>query len=127
MVKSVCQTAPEFLFWVPTILPRFGYLISLKENSKRTSGNSSNSLGAHSKDLGPASQMLLTGVKLRLGHRLRFRVKRLYDRFTAVVTAWLLMGLPVVTYPLSRGYFLAVCIGVRKVANVASAYLAVVR
>ena len=97
--------------------------VSLKGNSKFTSDNSSNSLGAQSEDLGAALQTLLTGVKLRLGHRLiRFKVKRLYDRFTAVVTAWLLMGLPVVRYPLSRGYIFAVCTGVRKVANVASAY-----
>ena len=101
--------------------------VSLKGNSKFTSDNSSNSLAAQSEDLGAALQTLLTGVKLRLGHRLRFKVKRLYDRFIAVVTAWLLMGLPVVRYPLSRGYILAVCTGVRKVANVASAYWAVVR
>ena len=71
-------------------------------------------MGAQSEDIDAASQTLLTGVKLRLGHRLRFKVKRLYDRFTAVVTASLLLGLLVVRYPLSRGYILAVCTGVQK-------------
>ena len=134
MVKSVCETVPEFLFWVPPFYQDLGtyhdwplvkvaivdFPVSLKGNSKFTSDNSSNSLGAQSEDLGAALQTSLTGVKLRLGHRLRFKVKRLYDRFTAVVTAWLLMGLLVVRYPLSRDYILAVCTGVRKVANVAS-------
>lgn len=133
MVKSVCETVPEFLFWFPPFYQDLGTyhdwplvkvaIVDFPVSLKFTSDNSSNSLGAQSEDLGAALQTLLTC----LGHRLRFKVKRLYDRFTAVVTAWLLMGLPVVRYPLSRGYILVVCTGVRKVANVASAYPAVVR
>ena len=41
----------------------------LKKNSKRTSGNSLSILGAHSKDLGAASQTSLTEVRLRLRRR----------------------------------------------------------
>ena len=40
--------------------------ISLKGNSKRTSGNSLSQLGDENKDLGATSQTLLTEVKLRL-------------------------------------------------------------
>ena len=42
----------------------------MKVNSKRTSGNSLSPLGAQNSDLGASSQALLTGVKLRLRHRL---------------------------------------------------------
>ena len=38
-------------------------LISLKGNSKRTSGNSLNSLGAQNNDIAAASQTLLTEVR----------------------------------------------------------------
>ena len=40
--------------------------ISMKRNSKRTSGNSFTSLGAKNMDIGAASQPLLTKVNLRL-------------------------------------------------------------
>ena len=43
--------------------------ITMKGNSKRTSGNSLNPLEAQNKDLG-ASQTSLIGVKFRLGYRL---------------------------------------------------------
>ena len=39
--------------------------IKMKGNSKRTSGNSLSPLGAQNKELGTASQTLLTEVKLR--------------------------------------------------------------
>ena len=39
------------------------YNIRLKGNSKRTSGNSLNPLGAQNKDIEAASQTLLTGIK----------------------------------------------------------------
>ena len=42
----------------------------MKGNSKRTSGNSLNPLGAQNKDLGTASQTLLNEVKFRLRRRL---------------------------------------------------------
>ena len=44
--------------------------ISMKGNSKRTFGNSFTPLGAQNKDIGAASQTLLTEVKLRLRRRL---------------------------------------------------------
>ena len=43
--------------------------IRMKENSKRTSGNSLSPLGSQNKDIGASSQTLLTEVKLRLGCR----------------------------------------------------------
>ena len=42
----------------------------MKGNSKRTSGNSLNPLGAQNKDLGTASQTLQNEVKFRLRRRL---------------------------------------------------------
>ena len=50
--------------------------ISVKGNSKRTSGNSFTPLGAQNKDIGAASQTLLTEVKLRLPRRLHFMLYR---------------------------------------------------
>ena len=44
--------------------------IKMKGNSKRTSGNSLSQLGAQNKDIGAASQTLLTEVKLHLRRRL---------------------------------------------------------
>ena len=123
MVKSVCETGPENSYsgsppvyqdlstrhdWSLAKEASVDLPISLNENSKLTSGNSWNSLQAQSKDLGTASQTSLTGVKLRLGRRLRFRVMSSYNRFTAVVTTWFSMGLPVIRYPLNKGYILAV-------------------
>ena len=40
--------------------------IKLKENLKRTSGNSLSPLGAQNKDIGAASRTLLAGLRLRL-------------------------------------------------------------
>ena len=45
--------------------------VSLKENSKRVSGNSSSPLGAQNKDYGASSETLLTKVELRLRRRRR--------------------------------------------------------
>ena len=50
--------------------------ISVKGNSKRTSGNSFTPLGAQNKDVGAASQTLLTEVKLRLPRRLHLMLYR---------------------------------------------------
>ena len=50
--------------------------ISMEGNSKRTSGNSFTPLGAQNKDIGAASQTLLTRVKLRLRRRLHFMLYR---------------------------------------------------
>ena len=44
--------------------------IRMEGNSKRTSGNSLNPLGAQNKDVGTASRTILTEVKLRLPRRL---------------------------------------------------------
>ena len=44
--------------------------IKMKENSKRTIGNSLSPWGAQDKGMGAASQTLLTEVKLRLQSRL---------------------------------------------------------
>ena len=44
--------------------------MKLKENSKRSSGNSLSSLGAQNKDIGTALQTLLIETKLRLQRRL---------------------------------------------------------
>ena len=44
--------------------------IRLKENLKRISGNSLTPLGAQNKEIGAATQMLVTGDILRLRHRL---------------------------------------------------------
>ena len=44
--------------------------IKMKGNSKRTSGSSLRALGTQNKDIGAASQTLLTVVKLRLRRRL---------------------------------------------------------
>ena len=44
--------------------------ISMKGNSKRTFGNSFTPLGVQNKDIGAASQTLLTEVKLRLRRKL---------------------------------------------------------
>ena len=71
MVKSVCETAPKFLFWAPTCVPGFEFALWLaskkvlsicqslsKGNPTRTSGNSMNLLEAPNKDLGAASPTL---------------------------------------------------------------------
>ena len=55
--------------------------ISVKENSKRISGNSFSPSGAQNKDSGAASGTLLSEVKLRL--RLR-----LHLMFTGVKVTW---------------------------------------
>ena len=47
-----------------------------KESSKRISGNSFGPLGAQNKNIGAASQTLLTEVKLRLQRRLHFMLYR---------------------------------------------------
>ena len=47
--------------------------IKMKENSKRTLGNSLSPWGVQDKDMGAASQTLLTEVKLRLRRRLTVR------------------------------------------------------
>ena len=47
--------------------------IKMKENSKRTIGNSLSPWGAQDKGMGAASQTLLTEVKLRLRRRLTVR------------------------------------------------------
>ena len=47
----------------------FSWLISLKENSKRTSGNSSSSFGALNKGLDAALQTLITWVRFCLRRR----------------------------------------------------------
>ena len=44
--------------------------MKLKENSKRSSGNSLSSLGTQNKDIGTALQTLLIETKLRLQRRL---------------------------------------------------------
>ena len=48
--------------------------IRLKENSKRISGKSKSPLGAQNKDIGAASQTLLTRVRLRMRRRLGLAV-----------------------------------------------------
>ena len=72
LVKSVCETAP----WVSTSYnwPVWKAIvnspISLKGNSKRISGNPLSPLGAQNKDIGAASQTLLTWLRSTLRHRL---------------------------------------------------------
>ena len=83
LVKSVYETAPKSLFWAPHVYQDLSTRhdwpvkkaivnlpIRMKGNSKRTSGNSLNPLGAQNKDLAAASQTLLNEVKLRLQRRL---------------------------------------------------------
>ena len=55
--------------------------ISVKENSKRISGNSFSPLGAQNKDIGAASGTLLSEVKLLL-------LLRLHLMFTGVKVTW---------------------------------------
>ena len=75
--KSVCETAPKFLFWAPSCVPGFEYMpqlacwksigdlpITMKANSKCTSGNLLSPLVAQNKHIGSALQMLLTEDKL---------------------------------------------------------------
>ena len=52
--------------------------IRLKGNSKRTSGNSLSPLGAQNKDIGAASQTILTWVRLRQRRRLKLRDRSLF-------------------------------------------------
>ena len=83
LVKFVYETAPKSLFWAPPVYQDLNtphdwpvkkaivnLPIRMKGNSKRTSGNSLNPLGAQNKDLGTASQTLLIEVKFRLRRRL---------------------------------------------------------
>ena len=50
----------------------------MKGNSKRTSGNSLSPLGAQNKDIGAASQTILTWVRLRQRRRLKLRDRSLF-------------------------------------------------
>ena len=83
LVKSVYETAPKSLFWAPPVYQDLSTChdwpvkkaivnlpIKIKGNSKRTSGNSLNPLGAQNKDLGTASQTLQNEVKFSLRRRL---------------------------------------------------------
>ena len=71
LIKSVCEAAPIFLFWVPTCLSMdrewpvkkaivdIPKGIRLKGNLKHSSSNSLSSLGAQKRDLRATSQKLL--------------------------------------------------------------------
>lgn len=83
LVKSVCETALKTSFWAPTFVPEFEYMyvprkpivnlpIRLKGNLKYTSSNLLSPSGAENKDISAALQTLLTGVRLRLQHRLLY-------------------------------------------------------
>ena len=54
----------------------------MKGNLKRTTGNLLSPLGAKSKDIGAASQTLLTGVKSRL--RRRIIISRIPDSLSSI-------------------------------------------
>ena len=66
---SVYQDMSMHHDW-PVKKPLFSWLISLKQNSKRTSGNSPSSFGALNKGLDAALQTLITWVRFCLRRRL---------------------------------------------------------
>ena len=92
LVKSICETAPKPLFW-DLNWPLIGLLkngLSICQSTWREirSAFPVIPLGDKNKDIGAASQTLLTGVRLRLWHRLSegyFLLPEIIARLTLVI------------------------------------------